>query len=158
MEMGQAYTFHEGEVTFTSKFYDTNMVDVWLDYEENMNQSSIWWWTIYAERNLTAIDKESSNMGKPGKPGAVPAVSWWQVGDSVLAMTEGPGGHMVDVHKMIHLGNFPYDDDLGSGWHTESGPAHEAVGPDGNIYSTANYYREIEGDLIESKVGGVEAI
>ena len=152
MEMGQAYTFHQGEVTFTSKFYDTNMVDIWLDYQENMNQSSIWWYTIYADRNLTAIGQESDNMGRPGKPGAVPAVSWWQVGDSVLAMTEGPGGEMVDVHKMVHMGRYQYEGDFMPGWRTESGPAHEAIGPDGSVYSTANFYRDIEGNMMESKV------
>ena len=27
-EMGQAYHFHEGEVTFSSQFYDTTTVEV----------------------------------------------------------------------------------------------------------------------------------
>ena len=153
MEMGQAYTFHQGQVTFTSKFYETNMVDIWLDYEQNMNVSSIWWGTIFADRNLTAMQKEGGNMGRPGKPGAVPAVSWWQVGDDVLAMTEGPGGERIDVHKMVHLGRYQYEDDFGAGWHTESGPSHEAIGPDGSIYSTANFYRDIDEEMMESKVG-----
>ena len=55
IEMGQAYHFHEGEVTFSSQFYDTNAVDIWLSYGENMNQSSVWWGTVYADRNLTAL-------------------------------------------------------------------------------------------------------
>merc|ERR1711936_28154 len=127
------------------------MVDIWLDYEQNMNVSSIWWGTIFADRNLTAMQKEGGNVGRPGKPGAVPAVSWWQVGDDVLAMTEGPGGERIDVHKMVHLGGYHYEDDFGAGWHTESGPSHEAIGPDGSIYSTANFYRDIDEEMMESK-------
>ena len=87
--MGQSYSFHEGDVRFTSKFYDTNMVQIWLDYEENMNQSSIWWGTIYAERNRSAMDLEGGNMYADGRPSVVSAVSWWQLGDDVLAMSEG---------------------------------------------------------------------
>ena len=58
IEMGQAYHFHQGEVTFSSQFYDTTMVEVWLKYDQNMNQSSVFWGTIYGERNRTAMDRE----------------------------------------------------------------------------------------------------
>jgi len=111
MEMGQSYSFHEGDVRFTSKFYDTNMVQIWLDYEENMNQSSIWWGTIYAERNRSAMDLEGGNMYADGRPSVVSAVSWWQLGDDVLAMSEGPGGQVVDIHSMVYQGNYHYEDD-----------------------------------------------
>ena len=67
--MGQAYHFHEGEVTFSSQFYDTTTVEVmgcclldtvsqcncksqvWLSHDQNMNESSIWWGTVYGEMN-----------------------------------------------------------------------------------------------------------
>ena len=155
MEMGQSYSFHEGDVRFTSKFYDTNMVQIWLDYEENMNQSSIWWGTIYAERNRSAMDLEGDNMYGHDRPSAVSAVSWWQLGDEVLAMSEGPGGQVVDIHSMVYQDNYHYEDDFGAGWHTESGPAHEALGPDGTLYSTATLYRYVDDDTtMESKVCG----
>ena len=137
------------------KFYDTNMVNIWLSYEENMNQSSIWWGTIYAERNRSAMDLEGDNMYGHDRPSAVSAVSWWQLGDEVLAMSEGPGGQVVDIHSMVYQDNYHYEDDFGAGWHTESGPAHEALGPDGTLYSTATLYRYVDDDTtMESKVCG----
>ena len=48
-----------------------------------MNESSIWWGTIYAERNLTAMERESENQYKPGKLPDIPAVAWWQIGNDV---------------------------------------------------------------------------
>ena len=51
-------------MTFSSQFYDTNKMDVWMSHEENMNQSSVWWGTVYADKNLTAIDNERENMQK----------------------------------------------------------------------------------------------
>ena len=87
IEMGQAYHFHQGEVTFSSQFYDTTMVEVWLKYDQNMNQSSVFWGTIYGERNRTAMDLESPNIYKPGKHTAIPAVAWWQIGKDVNGLT-----------------------------------------------------------------------
>ena len=83
VEMGQSYSFINGQVTFTSQFYDTNTVDVWLKYEENMNQSSVFWGTVYAKRNLTAMAAENDNLHGNGKYQSIPAVSWWQVGNDV---------------------------------------------------------------------------
>ena len=86
IEMGQAYHFHQGEVTFSSQFYDTTMVEVWLKYDQNMNQSSVFWGTIYGERNRTAMDLESPNIYKPGKHTAIPAVAWWKIGKDVTGL------------------------------------------------------------------------
>ena len=70
-------------MTFSSQFYDTNRLDIWISYEENMNESSIWWGTVYALKNNSAIAKENDNSHKPGKHSEVPAVAWWQIGNEV---------------------------------------------------------------------------
>ena len=146
IEMGQSYTFHQGHVTFTSQYYDTNRVDIWARYQENMNTSSIFWGTVYAERNVTAMDLEHDNYHKPGKPGEIPAVSWWQLGDDVVAMTEHPGGYIVDVHHVEAVESYPYND---NGWTGDysiiTSPAHEAYGPDGVVWSTAGAFNYATG-------------
>merc|ERR1719348_1234824 len=38
--MGQSYSFHRGTVTFSHQFYDSNIVEVWKKYNEDMSQSS----------------------------------------------------------------------------------------------------------------------
>ena len=85
--------------------------------------------------------------------------SWFFMATIVLDLCsrepwcEGPGGQVVDIHSMVYQGNYHYEDDFGAGWHTESGPAHEALGPDGSLYSTATLYRYVEDDTaMESKV------
>ena len=70
-------------MTFSSQFYDTNRLDIWMSYEENMNESSIWWGTVYALKNNSAIARENDNSHKPGKHSEVPAVAWWQIGNEV---------------------------------------------------------------------------
>jgi len=152
IEMGQSYSFHKGSVTFTSQFYDTNMVDIWLSYEENMNQSSVWWGTVFAQQNRTAMEKEHDNMNKPGKTGVVPAVSWWKAGDQVIAMSEWPSGHAVDVHKMVDIGGYEYkeEDDFLGGFGNQHSPAHEQYGDDGKIWSSAAVHK-YEGDIGQNK-------
>ena len=140
IEMGQAYHFHEGEVTFSSQFYDTNAVAIWLSYGENMNQSSVWWGTVYADRNLTALARESENMARPGKHSAIPAVAWWQIGDKVVASSEYPRQVIVDPHNVKALDDYPFsnnNDWIPDGFQPLTSPSHEAVGEDGIIYSTA---------------------
>ena len=80
-------SFIKSEVTFSSQFYDTNRLDIWMSYEENMNQSSIWWGTVYALKNNSAIDREHENSSKPGKHSEVPAVAWWQIGNEVKELS-----------------------------------------------------------------------
>ena len=58
-----------------------------MSYEENMNQSSIWWGTVYALKNNSAIDREHENSSKPGKHSEVPAVAWWQIGNEVKVLS-----------------------------------------------------------------------
>ena len=70
-------------MTFSSQFWDTNKVDVWMSYNEDMNQSSVWWGTVFADKNTSAIDRERENMQKPGKLESIPAVAWWQIGNDV---------------------------------------------------------------------------
>ena len=96
------------------------------------------------------MDLEHDNLNKPGKPSEIPAVSWWQLGDDVVAMTEGPGGYIVDVHHVEAVERYHYND---SGWtgdySTQGGPAHEAYGPDGVVWSTAEAFNHATG---QSKV------
>ena len=84
---------------------------MWLSHDQNMNESSIWWGTVYGEMNKytpvnqgcifakytplqhkqllrtticrTAIDQERPHMNKPGKHTSIPAVAWWQIGNEV---------------------------------------------------------------------------
>ena len=83
ISMGQGYSFQDGRVVFSNSYYDTNQNDIWQSYHENMNQSSVYWGTVFAEQNMTAKEREHDNMNKPGKPGMIPNVAWWQVGDDV---------------------------------------------------------------------------
>ena len=110
------------------RYYDTDHVELWRRYSENMNQSSIWWGTVYATRNLSAIAKEGPLLHDMYQPGSVPAVSWWQVGDEVLGMSEWPSGDRVDVHSMVNLGGYNYQEEgnfLGDGFSNEHSAAHE---------------------------------
>jgi len=146
--MGQSYSFHEGEVTFSGKYYDSNIRQIWENYEEDMNQSSVYWGCIYADQNRTAIDKEGSNMYADGKPSMVPAVAWWKVGNEVLAMSEWPSGDSVDVHNNKYLEHYAYDDgDWTDGWDAIQSPAHEHYDENGKIWSSAGMIKQ-DGDTI----------
>ena len=154
ISMGQSYSFQDGNVVFSSRFYDTNQVDIWERYEENMNQSSVWWGTVYADQNLTAKETESSNMNQAGKPGMIPNVAWWQLDNDVLATTEYDGGYIVDVHNVIAIENYPYSnrDWLGEGYRGLTNPSHEAYGPDGEVWSTVAAINFGGGQYGKSKV------
>ena len=154
VSMGQGYSFQNGNVVFSNSFYDTNQVDIWERYEENMNQSSVWWDTVFSERNITAMAKEQENMYKPGKPAFIPNVAWWQLGNDVLATTENSGGYIVDVHNVIAIEDYPYTngDWLGEGYFALTNPSHEAYGPDGVVWSTAAAINFGGGQYGKSKV------
>ena len=107
-------------------------MELWREYEENMNQSSVWWHTLYGRQNLTSQAENGPLLDEIGqtRPGAVPAVSWWQVGQEVLGMSEWPEGQRVDPHSMVHLGDFDYKDRddgnfLGEGFSNAHSAAHE---------------------------------
>ena len=107
-------------------------MELWREYEENMNQSSVWWHTLYGRQNLTSQAENGPLLDEIGqtRPGAVPAVSWWQVGQEVLGMSEWPEGQRVDPHSMVHLGDFDYKDRddgnfLGDGFSNAHSAAHE---------------------------------
>ncbi len=57
-----------------------------MSYDQNMNQSSVWWGTVYADKNLDAVEKEFENEHKPGKHESIPAVAWWEIGNDVWAL------------------------------------------------------------------------
>merc|ERR1711971_1210788 len=68
IEMGQGYHFHQGQVTFTSRFYDTDHVALWRNMSENMNYTSVWWGTVYAHQNTTAKEYFNDWTLKAGSP------------------------------------------------------------------------------------------
>ena len=62
--MGQSYSFHKGQVTFSSRYssenytlyfsavnryYPTARLSVWEKHQEKMNESSVWWGCIYGQ-------------------------------------------------------------------------------------------------------------
>jgi len=148
LSMGQSYTFHQGKAMYSSKFYETNQVDIWLTYDQNMNQSSIWWGTVYAKRNLSAMAKEGDNMYKPGKPSQIANVAWWQIGDKVIATTESPSDQVIDIHNLMFVENYGFSngDWLGPGFRDVGNPSHEAYGPDGIVWSTAAAFNPDTGE------------
>ena len=112
------------------RYYDTSSVELWRRYSENMNQSSVWWGTVFATQNLSAIENTGPVREDIGhtRPGSVPAVAWWQVGREVLGMSEWPAGDRVDVHSMVNLGGYRYQEEgnfLGDGFSNEHSAAHE---------------------------------
>jgi len=151
--MGQSYSFHEGRVTFSHQFYESNMVEIWEKYDEDMNQSSVWWGCIYAKENRTAMDRESDDLYKPGKPSVVPAVAWWKVGKDVLAMTEYPSGPRIDVHHNKYLGDYPYENgDWTRGFRSFHSPAHEQYDETGRVWSSAGVQKQEGGSILLSRI------
>ena len=99
--------------------------------------------------------KESDNMNKEGKPGMVPNVAWWKVGKEALAITEWPGGDMIDVHNIKDLGHYVFsDDNFGQDWNQKHMPSHEQYedyhDPDGKIWSAIALEKQ-EGDIVQTK-------
>ena len=47
--MGQSYSFHKGHAFFTSKFYDSQVVD-YLNgtYDQDLSKSSVFYGTTYS--------------------------------------------------------------------------------------------------------------
>merc|ERR1711963_201215 len=121
-----------------------------------MNQSSVYWGCIYASQNQTAIEKEIQNMYKPGKSSMVPNVAWWRVGKEALAVTEWPGGHMIDVHNIKDLGSYSYsDDNFNQTWGQKHAPSHEQYedwnDPDGKIWSAVALETKDGEDIVNTK-------
>ena len=154
IEMGQSYTFSNGQVTFSNKFYNTSAVDVWKSYGANMNISSIWWGTTYAAENQSAIEHESAAMHNPDKPTDIPAVAWWKIGKQAASASEYPGSvNLIDVHNNKYLGSFKYNDSLFEGWNAFHSPSHEQYDKDGNIWTVVALQRSKPGrsNIVELK-------
>ena len=131
----QSYGFHNGMVSFSNQFYDTNQVYIWKWYEEDMSQSSIYWGRVYGKENVTAKEHEKEAMNNPYKPSNTPAVSWWRLGNKVLGMSEHIAGAQVDVHNAKYLADFRINTTAFNGWKPIHMPAHEQYGPDGTLYN-----------------------
>ena len=68
----------------------------------------------------------------------VPNVSWWKVGNQVIAMTETPVGVVVNPDSVTHKGYIDYkDDNLGFDKKVmfSNNPAHEHTEKDGTVWS-----------------------
>ena len=49
-QVGQSYTFHEGDTFFSSKFYDTKMNDYLNDtFDQDIHESSVFFRTTYSQ-------------------------------------------------------------------------------------------------------------
>merc|ERR1712055_984471 len=153
IEMGQGYHFHEGQVTFTSRFYDTDHVALWRAHGENMNYTSVWWGTVYAHQNLTAKEFFRDWTNGLNHTSSVPAVSWWKVGKDVLGMSEWPAGVIVDPHSMEQIKHYEYKEEgnfLGDGFHNQHSAAHEQYDSDGRVWSSAAVHK-YDGEIGKNK-------
>ena len=48
---------------------------------------------------MSQLEKHWEDLGKPGKVGGVPLVSWWMLGDRAIAMAES-----VEGEQLSHCG------------------------------------------------------
>ena len=63
MPIAQSYSFSDENVVFNSKFYNTTRNDIYRDtYEQEMEDSSVFWYTIFSEYNETAYEKHRDEM------------------------------------------------------------------------------------------------
>lgn len=97
------------------------------EYDQDMSKSSVFFPTVYATMNVSQVQKHIGDIypDKPEKvsiritkmrasnvilfqPASVPAVSWWQIGTDVVAMSEFHEGNQVDPHNIIAIGSESY--------------------------------------------------
>ncbi|WAR11686.1 NINAB-like protein [Mya arenaria] len=141
MEIGQKFRIQNGTVTFTNKWYDTVVNDIYNYYHRDMNLSSVFLVSTYSKTNPGQVDAWRANFSSTSKVPEVPHVSWWQVGNQAIAMSETPIGVVVDPNSLQQHGNAQYTDqnmgfpDTPAHGFTNN-PAHEHTEPDGTLWST----------------------
>ncbi|KAL4220089.1 Retinoid isomerohydrolase [Mactra antiquata] len=139
--IGSKYKIDNGTVTFTNRWYDTVINDIYNYYGREMNRSSVFRTGTYSKSNPAMVDKWNANMSSQNKVLEVPHVSWWQIGDKAVAMTETPIGVVIDTDNMVQKGYVPYNDNNLNVPDTPqymmtNNPAHEQTEPDGTLWST----------------------
>ncbi|XP_053387890.1 carotenoid isomerooxygenase-like [Mercenaria mercenaria] len=141
--MGSKYSIDNGQVTFTNRWYDTTVEDIYNSYGREMNASSMFVHSVFSKVNAKQIDKWNGNMSSHSKVSEIPNVSWWLVDNQAIAMTEQPIGVIIDPHDVVQKGYMQYDDDnLGvpdtQQYLFSNNPAHEQTEPDGTLWSTVS--------------------
>ena len=146
MELAQSFHFYEGQAYFTSRYYDTNKNDYFLNvHDQDMTKSSVFYGTVYANYSGEAIGKfdnwRSENDNKTNvRNNDVPHVSWWLIGNDVVANGEGTGCTKVDPHNIIDFKSY----DLGDSWpnhdRLEFNPAHEVYDESLGLINTVGLY------------------
>ncbi|XP_045181134.1 carotenoid isomerooxygenase-like [Mercenaria mercenaria] len=140
IEIGNKFRIENGNITFTNRWYDTTVNDIYNFYGREMNESSLFHTTTLSKLNPTQLDIWSANLSDNSKLEKVHHVSWWQIGDDVIAMSEFPIGVIIDPDEVAHKGYIQYNDDnLGvpnsMQYFTNNNPAHEHTEPDGTLWS-----------------------
>ena len=146
IELAQSFHFHDGQVFFTSRFYDTNKNNYFLmEHEQDMAKSSVFFPTIYANYSSEAVqdyygwlsdNENATNL----KNNDVPHVSWWVIGQDVLSNAEGTFATKVDPHNVLAFKDY----DMGGDWPTndrlEFNPAHEVYDENLGLLSTVGLH------------------
>lgn len=139
-EIGTKFRIENGQVTFTNRWYDTVVNDIYNFYGREMNKSSNFMSGTYSKLNKQKLDMWSANMSDNSKVQDVPHVSWWQIGNEAIAMSEGPFGVIVDPNAVEHNGYIKYNDDFfgtsgAQRFQITNNPAHEQTERDGTLWS-----------------------
>lgn len=144
LEIGLKFKLENGKATFTGRFYDTLTNDFFNQYGRNMNQSSVFISGTYSKANMTQVNKWNKFIENSTKVDEVPHVSWWQIGNQAIAMTEMPVGVVIDPHRVEQKGRVSYlDNNFGYGNDVmfTNNPAHEQTEKDGTLWSAVTAMR-----------------
>ncbi|XP_045174041.2 carotenoid isomerooxygenase-like [Mercenaria mercenaria] len=142
-EIGNKFRIENGQVTFTNRWYDTTVNDIYNFYGREMNDSSYFMSGTFSKVNHKMLDLWSANISDSSKVQDVPHVSWWQIGNEAIAMSETPIGVVVDPNEVAQKGYIHYNDDsFGTSgdqrYSVTNNPAHEQTEPDGTLWSAAS--------------------
>ncbi|XP_060584886.1 carotenoid isomerooxygenase-like isoform X2 [Ruditapes philippinarum] len=141
LQIGSKYHVENGDISFTQRWYETTVNEIYNTYGRQMNQSSVFMETAFSKVNKEMVDKWEAEMSNKSRVSSVPDVSWWQIGNQAVAMTEIPIGVIIDNGDVSQKGWIKYNDDhLGIPDTPEYGftnnPAHEQTEQDGTLWST----------------------
>ncbi|XP_045188570.2 carotenoid isomerooxygenase-like isoform X2 [Mercenaria mercenaria] len=142
MEIGSKFRVENGKITFTQRWYNTTVNDIYNSYGREMNKSSYFMKSTFSKINKAQFDKWESNLSDTSKVAQVPSVSWWQIGNEAIAMTEKPVGVIIDTHCVSQKGWIQYkDNNMGipdtPQYYFTNNPAHAHTEPDGTLWSAS---------------------
>ncbi|ELU09374.1 hypothetical protein CAPTEDRAFT_194807 [Capitella teleta] len=143
LEMGTSFKFEDGKVSFYNRYYDTNHVDIFNAYNQNINESKVFWKTILAEFDVEQNTNLRENITAGPKVAMIDHVAWWRIGDRVAAYSEGAKGFWMDIHNVEYNGRTDYKDTIMGypmGTMFVSNPAHPHIDPDGTVWSACLTY------------------